>query len=334
MFFEVPRNRAAVKTISPKSLLNQVQAVDLHFHGAFGVDLSSAPISQLDWLTQRLWKAGMAAFCPTTVSSDWPQLKETVQRLGQWITQFRAHSGDRTPKTRPLGIHLEGPYLNTQCCGAHPPQFLRPFQLSELKELWELSQKTIRIVTLAPEALSKRELLALTEWAKPRRIRLSIGHSQATQEQATRAFDSGFSQVTHAWNALNFHQRAPGVLGAALGNPNVWIELILDQVHVHPTVIDWTLKLHPRNRICFVSDCVTAAGMPANQWFQFGPLKVRNVDGACRLENGALAGGGLLLPEAFRRWVMAEAMRTGDSKKALLKRYAACTSSQPARIER
>ncbi len=116
---------------------------------------------------------------------------------------------------------------------------------------------------------------------------------------------------------MPFHHREPGILGAALGRPGVHVEVIPDGVHVSPTLVDWVRRLHPAGT-CFVSDCVTAAGTeefsdrasrksrsrkaPGTE-YDFGSLRVHLAKGACRLPDGELAGGGVLLPESYGRWV-------------------------------
>src|SRR5206468_2971357 len=106
-------------------------------------------------------------------------------------------------------------------------------------------EKTLKIITLAPEVLARDELEELVAWARKRKVLLSIGHTRATEAQARQAFDLGFGAVTHAWNAMTFHQREPGTLGAALGREDVSVELIVDQVHVSAKVVEWTRRLHP-----------------------------------------------------------------------------------------
>jgi N-acetylglucosamine-6-phosphate deacetylase len=298
-------------------MAHSMGAIDIHFHGAFGIDLMTAGSSEFDELSQTLWKQGVAGFCPTTLSTDPETLAASVARLGQWITQ-RKKSTDSSFGAIPIGIHLEGPFLNISCCGAHPPGMLRALSLKELNHLWKVSQGTLRILTIAPETLSSSELTKLASWAKARRISLSLGHSQATEAQAKQAFQQGFRGITHAWNALAFHQRSPGALGAALGRRETYVELIIDQVHVAPTLIQWTQKLHPKDRLCFISDCVPAAETSKGKICSFGPLKIQYQDGACRLvKTGALAGGGKVLTRSFCEWVQSQAHSPIQMKKAL-----------------
>jgi N-acetylglucosamine-6-phosphate deacetylase len=297
--------------------------VDIHFHGAFGIDLMVAEKKELDQLSKKLWAHGIAAFCPTTLSEAPDPLRATVARLGNWIRSFKRS----TPGAIPLGIHLEGPFINPAACGAHPPKIIRPATIEELEDLWEASQQTLKILTIAPETLDQRTLIRLVSWTSERKIMLSLGHSRATEEQARWAFDSGFRGVTHAWNALAFHHRAPGPLGAAIGRKDVYLELIPDLIHIDPTLIRWTQKLHPRQQICFVSDCAPAAAT-RNKWCTFGPLQVRFQEGACRVPEGHLAGGGLLLPEAYSRWLEHEArFRQVPVKTVFLETYSGLTTS-------
>lgn len=299
-------------------------AVDLHFHGAFGIDLMTASDSEHDSLSEQLWSKGLAGYCATTLSAGPGPLAETVSRLGTYIRR------GRFPGAHPLGIHLEGPFLNTKAAGAHPSEIIRKLDFRELERLWDLSQKTLKILTIAPETLSKEEREKLVAWSRPKGIVLSLGHSRATEAEAREAFDQGFSGLTHAWNALSFHHRAPGPLGAALGRKGLHVELILDRIHVAPSVIRWVLKLHDEGT-CFVSDCAPAAATDGGSWHSFGGLKHRFHQGACRLEDESLAGGGLLLPHAYSLWIASEAGKSPSAVKALWKQTSGHLTEAPLR---
>lgn len=328
----MPRRNTPVKRNYQNTSTVSLAAVDIHFHGAFGIDLMTAPERKLTELTQLLAQNGVGAFCPTTLSVSLPSLKKTLNRWGQWIRHARADlPRTSTSKALPLGIHLEGPYIHPQACGAHPPHSLRPFRLCELEELWEASRKTLKIVTLAPELLSRDELSSLRSWSQNRKIVLSAGHSRASEEQAQQAFVQGVRSVTHAWNALHFHHRSPGILGAALGNPDLFVELIFDGIHVSPTVIRWTQKIHGARRICAISDCVSS-GHTSKGWHTFGPLKARFKNGASRLPSNQLAGGGLLLTESFAKWVQTEARLTGKAPLLVLKNHLPSLGEAPLKL--
>lgn len=288
----------------------------------------SARPDQLSQLSRRLWDHGVAAFCPTTLSMRWPALEKAVARIGEWIRTYDPGSPGTASGAIPLGIHLEGPYLHGGACGAHRPDSIRPFRMKEIETLWQVSSQTLKRITLAPENLSASQLRELSDWAKTRQVSLSLGHSLADESLAHRAFENGVTGVTHAWNALPFHHRTPGALGAAIGRKGVSIELIPDEVHVSPTVIRWTLALHPQG-VCFVSDSVPATGVSSGLWQRFGNLKIHRQGRVCRLANGQLAGGGMLLSESYCRWLSAEARRTGISLPSLLRSTLACVTSHP-----
>ncbi len=296
----MPRSK---KTVKGKLLTRSPGLIDLHFHGAFGVDLMVATASDLERMAMGLYHAGLDGFCATTLSEERRPLLDSVSRLGDWIASLPPRG--REDLARPLGIHLEGPFLSRDARGAHPSGAVRPLEKKELLELWDASRGTLKILTVAPEELSPSTLKWLANWSRERKhVVLSAGHSRATSAQGTHAFNSGFTAVTHAWNAMAFHQREPGLLGAALGRPGVHVELIGDGVHVAPEVVRWTCRLH--REICWVSDCTPAAGTKKGTDSAFGPLRVRLQDGASRLPDGSLAGGGKLLPESLRAWVEGE----------------------------
>jgi N-acetylglucosamine-6-phosphate deacetylase len=337
----VPRRKTAVKDYSKNKsryLVATAGSVDLHFHGAFGIDLMTAAPGAMSELSERLWTQGVSAYCPTTLSAATEELADTVSRIGPWIKRkwSKKKSADRAKhEALPLGLHLEGPFIHPNSRGAHPLEAIRPVELAELEKLWELSQNTLKILTIAPENVA--DLKGLTDWCKKRKVILSLGHSRATEEQASHAFDLGFSGITHAWNAMPFHHRAPGPLGAALGRKGVHVELIIDQIHVAPTLLNWTRKLHGNEPVCYVSDCVPAAatalpnelGDETGPWTAFGSLQIRQQGGACRLADGSLAGGGLLLPQMIGRYLESEAQRSGRPLTQLLKEHSRHWSKDP-----
>jgi N-acetylglucosamine-6-phosphate deacetylase len=275
-------------------------------------------------LGRKLWSKGVAAFCPTTLSTTREDLKATVSRIGEWIV-----TGDHSQGALPLGIHLEGPFISPKACGSHPPEVLRPATPEELEELWIASRKTLKILTLAPDSQSPGALKAIVSWARKREIVPSLGHTRASEDEARAAFKSGFTNVTHSWNAMNFHHREPGPLAAALGNRGVFVELIIDGIHVAQSLVRWTRRLHPADRLCFVSDCTPACGLPAGRETSFGPLTIQFAEGAGRLLDGRLAGGGFALSDMYRAWLSAEVKATGRTLPALLRESLPSATTAP-----
>lgn len=282
--------------------------IDLHFHGAWGIDLMTASPEHCDQLAQKLWDSGVDAFCPTTLSADAPSLRKAVATLGKWISDFQ--EAPAVGRAYPLGIHLEGPFLSAAKAGAHAPSTLRPCSLAELDDLYRISQGTLRLITLASEDLSEKERKSLGKWAQAHQVTLSLGHTRATEAEARQAFQAGFRGITHAWNAMSFHHRDGGPLAGAFSSETpVHVEIIPDGVHLSPSVARMTLELFG-DRGVWVSDCVPAAGLKPGAETEFGPIRVKREPHSCTVvtkgrDSGTaaptLAGGATPLPETLHR---------------------------------
>lgn len=302
---------------------------DLHFHGAFGVDLASSELTQAQFetLCRKLATKKVMGFCPTLLSLPPAQLLSQVSRIGGWIHQSQnASKSARFQLAVPHGLHLEGPFLNPRFKGAHPKGALTEFSRPLLKELWEQSLGTLSILTLAPELLSRADLRWLNTFSKRYKIRLQAGHSAATFEDARRAFDSGFTGVTHAWNAMAFHHRDPGLLGAAVDFPQVSLEIIPDGVHVHPSTAKLLMNSVGLDRTLWVSDAAPCAGLARKSCSSFGPYRVENrpaqngqlaafLTEDSKKRKHLLAGGALLLSDLAQRGSERFGLSASDLKK-------------------
>lgn len=262
-------------------------AIDLHHHGAFGIDLVTATAEELGTLSEHLAAQGVAVFLPTLLSLDAETLAAAVGRLGAAIVALRASPGrggrSRPPspvRALPLGLHLEGPWIDTTAAGAHPPTLLRDLDWAELERLWQLSQGTLKRITLSPRRVPRAQWGRLVAWADERQITLSLGHSSVDTDEARAAFAAGWRSVTHLWNAMPFHHRAPGIVGALACDHRVDAEVILDGIHVHPSTLRLTLEALGVERVFAVSDCVPAAGLPVGERTPFGDLEIELATGA------------------------------------------------------
>lgn len=236
--------------------------VDLQVNGLDDLDVWTSDPAALDRLGARLAAAGTTAWCPTLVSHP----------LGDYADWFAAHPH---PAPGEVGVHLEGPFLSRP--GAHRPELLGPPDLAWLAAL----PPRVRIVTLAPELPGAREAIATLA---PGTV-VSIGHSEATYDEAVLAAAAGARLVTHVFNAMPpFGHRRPGVVGAALTDERLTPAVIGDGVHVHPAALALVLRT---GRAVLVSDSVAA-----------GHLVVDG--GAARLPDGTLAGSVVVLAEAVR----------------------------------
>ncbi len=258
--------------------------VDLQVNGAFGVDVATQP-EKLVELSRALLATGTTAYLPTLISLPRGRYQDVLARLDM----------DDEPVVGPLGLHLEGPFLNPNRRGAHPRCDIANPDPAFLAALLEHTR--VRMVTLAPEMPGAGTLTAL---AKRSGAVVSVGHSEATFEEARNAFRQGIPSVTHLFNAMNpFHHREPGILGAALAQRHVACGLIVDGRHVHPAAVDLTYRTFGPDRIYLVTDAMAACGMGEGAYSLAGQ-KVTSKGGIPLLENGTLAGSALRMDEALR----------------------------------
>ena len=266
--------------------------IDLQINGAAGVDfLSCDSEAQFGRALRYLASTGVTGFLPTLISAQSDHLREAMMRWRRFAT---LGGGPRI-----LGVHLEGPYLNPAFCGAHNPRHLRAADPTECAALLSVAPGLVRIVTLAPEL---RGALQVMRVARDRGCVVSVGHTNATGDEARLAFAAGASMVSHLFNAMRpIHHREPGVIIAALEDPEVTVSLIADLVHVHASLVRLTVAVKGWRRVALVTDALAAAGTK-QRITRLGGRKVRVTD-APRLSDGTLAGSVLSLDQAVRNAV-------------------------------
>lgn len=251
--------------------------LDLQVNGGFGLDFTADPATIWDVAT-RLPRFGVTGFLPTIITSP----LETV-RAAQRVLADGAPAG--WVGARPLGLHLEGPFLNPGKKGAHNPAYLR--QPSPADYAGWSPQTGVRLVTLAPEL--PWALQAVAELTG-RGVVVSAGHSLATYEEALAGFDAGARYATHLFNAMpTLHHREPGLVAAALTDPRVTVGLLPDGVHVHPALARLVWQALGPERLNLVTDAMAAMGMPPGEYV-LGDYRVTVKDEAARLDDGTLAG--------------------------------------------
>jgi N-acetylglucosamine-6-phosphate deacetylase len=275
------------QVIDARGLLLVPGYIDLQLNGAFGHDFTADP-GTIWPVSERLPKFGITSYLPTIITSP----LETVEEARLELLQSRPqdYSG-----AEPLGLHIEGPFLNPQKKGAHNPAYLRQPDESGTTE-WS-PQGGVRLVTLAPELPGA---LPLIEELASRGIVVSAGHSMATYSEAQAAFAAGVRYGTHLFNAMpSLGHRTPGLAAALLVHEGIVAGLIPDGIHVHPAVIKiiWAMKGPQGTNL--VSDAMAALGMPPGT-YQLNDFEVTVGEEDCRLEDGTLAGSILPIDEALR----------------------------------
>jgi N-acetylglucosamine-6-phosphate deacetylase len=257
--------------------------IDLQVNGFGGVDFLDADADGYRRAGQALLETGVTAYLPTLISSPEEQTLAALREVP---------AGPDYPRI--LGVHLEGPFLSPRRLGTHAASARRDPDLKLLDRL--LDGGPVRMMTLAPELAGAGFLIArLLE----RGVTVSLGHSDATAEQANAAFDLGVRTVTHLFNAMRpFRHRDPGIVGAALARDDVIVQLILDGVHLAPETVKVTARAAP-GRVALVTDSITGAAAEDGA-YSFGHLDVQVHDGTVRGPDGVLAGSVLTMIEAVR----------------------------------
>jgi N-acetylglucosamine-6-phosphate deacetylase len=268
--------------------------IDIHVHGAGGYDTMDGTPEDLSALRQALLREGTTAFLATTMSCSATTLNEVLANLAILKT-VDAGSAEM------LGAHVEGPLISPKFKGAQHPQNIWPDDPETAVDLIEHLCKShpglIRILTLAVERKGTPELAKL---ARNHQIILSAGHTSATYEEMLHAADLGVKQLTHAFNAMpGIHHRHPGPLTAALLDDTIGLEIIADAVHIHPAILDMTLRLKPADKVYLVSDGTRAVGMPDGTYELGGQLTLIN-QGMSMLPDGAIAGSAFPLLQGIR----------------------------------
>lgn len=261
--------------------------IDLHVHGGGGADVMEGGTA-IEKITCTHARHGTTSLLATTMTAPRDELMAVVAELGE-SARWRTPGGARV-----LGVHLEGPYINPGKLGAQPDAAVSATLDEVLKYL---SIAPIRVVTLAPEIAGHMDIIA--EMAA-RGVRVQLGHSLATYDDAVAAFKHGACGFTHLFNAMSpMHHRNPGLVGAAFAHAE-YAEIIPDLLHVHPGAIRAALRAIPR--LYVVTDSTSATGMPDGE-YRLGSQHVTKCLGGVRLADGTLAGSTLAMDDALRNLV-------------------------------
>jgi N-acetylglucosamine-6-phosphate deacetylase len=266
--------------------------IDIHIHGGSGHDVMELDTTALAAIERGMFKHGVTSYLPTTVTAPLPDTLRSLEHLGKAI-----RTNHRTPgRSRPLGIHLEGPFISHVKRGVHPPENLIPPSPELLRQLHEASGGAVRMLTIAPELDGAVQTIAE---AVRLGIQSSLGHSNATFAQANAGIDAGARHATHTFNAMrSLDHREPGILGAVLSDDRVAADLIADGLHVAPVVIKLFLRAKGVDRSVLITDAISATGMPDGK-YKLGGFEVEVKGDRCDLE-GKLAGSVLTLDRAVR----------------------------------
>jgi N-acetylglucosamine-6-phosphate deacetylase len=261
--------------------------IDAQINGFDGVDFTTAGPGDYAHVAQQLAATGVTAFQPTLISLPPDDSLKALQRLRGVVTSH----------ARILGMHVEGPFLSPVRCGAHDPDNLIDPDLILTQRLVQAGPFTH--ATIAPELPGA---LALIEWLVAEGVTVGVGHTDADAATAHAAFDLGARSVTHIFGAQRpWNHRDPGISGAALVRDDVFITAIVDGIHLAPEATMLAANA-AGERFVLITDAIAAAGRPDGAYV-LGDRTVILDRGACRLENGVLAGSALTMDQAVRNMI-------------------------------
>ncbi len=286
--------------------------VDLHVHGGGGGSFDGSDDEVMRAVGHHR-EHGTTTTMASLVTAALDELAASVGRLARLV-----ESGELA------GIHLEGPWLSRNHCGAHDPRLLRPPVGAELSALLDAGRGAVRMVTLAPELPGGLDAVAAVVRAG---AVAAIGHTGADHATTVAAIEAGATVATHLFNAMPaLHHRRPGPVAALLADPRVTIELVADGRHLHPAVVALVEQTVGPDRVALVTDAMSASGMPDGR-YPLGPVSVDVMDGTARVTGTDVLAGGTATMDALFRGAASQSGRFGPDD---LVRAVRTTSANPA----
>lgn len=263
---------------------------DIQINGGFGFDFTLSPESIWE-VGERLVRFGVTSFLPTIITAP---IADIERALKVWKTR----KPEKYSGAIPMGWHVEGPFLNPEKRGAHRGEYLRKPDLGLISD-WS-PKNGVRLVTLAPELPGAEELI---KQLISNGVVVSMGHSNATAQQAELAFNWGAQAGTHLFNAMPvLHHREPGLTGELLTNEATFAGIIADGIHVDPRLVKLAFRAKGSDQLILITDAMQALGMRPGIYSLAGREVIVDFESA-RLRDGTLAGSILTLPEAVRNMV-------------------------------
>jgi len=320
--------------------------IDVHIHGAVGVDTMTASADDLRRVGEFLARNGVTAWLPTLVPSPQEQYERAIGAIEDAMAQasicdperrseYRLQSGfadsEKAPTevgtldtchARILGVHYEGPFVSSEQCGALHREHFRTFSGAlDIDSLPTIaSEIAVHMMTLAPEIEGGAELIKLL---RARGWIVSLGHTRAPVEVLDQALQAGANHLTHFMNAMPpLHQRAPGPVGWGLLHDDVTCDVIADGIHIDPLMLKLILRTKTAERVSLISDSIAAAGLGDGNYEIWGEgISVNN--GRTQNARGSIAGSVITMLDAVRMMLSLGASEVEVARMA---------STNPARV--
>jgi N-acetylglucosamine-6-phosphate deacetylase len=270
--------------------------IDLQVNGSHGIDVMTAPVDSLLTLARHLAREGTTAWMPTAVTAPIENIARVHNSISAAIETSASDSSADCASI--LGMHLEGPFISPLRLGAHPPLNLEP-RGAAFETV--LGMNSLRLITLAPELVGAIDAI---KRLAARGVIVSIGHTNATLEEANAGIAAGARMFTHLFNAMRpLNHRDPGVIAAALAPSRALSAIIPDGVHVHPSILDLAYRTRGKDGMLLVTDKVVLAGTSIDRDANVGRDTATIREGAARLASGTLAGSIISMLDGVRLMV-------------------------------
>jgi len=285
--------------------------IDVHIHGAVGVDMLEAKAEGLARVAEFLAGNGLTAWLPTLVPASPEQYRHAIEAISGFMNESSSHGA------RIIGAHYEGPFVNSEQCGALHREYFRTFKTpDDLDALPTIdNQGAVHMMTMAPEIDGGVELI---KELQRRGWITSIGHTRATVEVLEQALEAGAHHMTHFMNAMpSFHHRAPGPVGWGLTQDEVTCDVIADGVHLDPSVLKLILRSKGAERISLISDAIAATGLGDGEYQVWGE-RIQVERGRTQNDSGSIAGSVITMLDAVRMMLALGASETGVARMASL----------------
>ncbi len=254
--------------------------IDVHSHGNSGYDFSDGDYEGLVQMAKYYLRCGVTSFAPASMTLPYEILSKA------FANAKKLHIAAPAGCARLLGIQMEGPYFSEAKKGAQNADYLKAPDFEGFRKLYEDCSKLVRIVDIAPELPGAEEFIRQAKEL----CTVSIAHTDAGYEAAKAGFDAGAIHLTHLYNAMpGIHHRKPGVIPAAVENPNVRAEIICDGLHIHPASVRLAFSMFGGERMILISDSGRCAGQPDGTEFELGGQMATLIDGVARLSDGTIA---------------------------------------------
>ena len=289
--------------------------IDIHIHGANGFDVMDATEEAIDAMANALPREGTTSFLATTIT----QAEDDIERAIRNVANYKKKDRMR-PQADVVGIHVEGPFISPLRAGAQPIQHIQKPNPELFMKWQELAKQSIKVITMAPE---EERGIAFIEYAKKNGVIVSIGHSDAQMEILEKAIQAGATHVTHLYNGMRgMHHREPGVVGMALASVDLFVEMIVVGLHIHPVVVKNTWKIKTAEKIILITDAMRAKGLPDGE-YELGGQVVKVKDRKPLLQDGTIAGSILTMDQAMKNMISFTSCTLEDAVKM--------TSENPAK---